>query len=180
MQICISACEIDRQCPIVRVEDVNYGLTGDVLTISAAQAAKYLGVKSSWTLTNLSIQKLLYIAHMVFLGENDGLPLISEYFEAWDYGPVVPEVYHRIKMFGNEPAKDVFYFESNLDQNTPEGQTLARTVNVLSEKPASELVSITHWKNGAWARHYTPGRRGVRIPNSDILAEFKARISEHE
>ena len=148
------------------------------MTVTAAQAAKLVGDASSWTLTNLSIQKLLYIAHMVFLGENDGQPLINESFEAWDYGPVVPQLYHRIKIFGNEPVKDVFYSATEIDNSSIESKTIKRAVSSLAKTSAGELVSITHRSDGAWAKHYVQGIHGIRIPNSDILEEYRKRFPD--
>ena len=49
--------------------------------VSAMDAARYLCVSSSWGLTNLALQKILYIAHMFHLGRTDE-PLIPEQFEA--------------------------------------------------------------------------------------------------
>ena len=46
-------------------------------------------------ITNLSLQKLLYFAHGLSLIE-DGKPLVSGYFEAWQHGPVHPLVYLRL------------------------------------------------------------------------------------
>jgi len=45
------------------------------------------------SLTNLALQKLLYFAHAMFLIEQ-GRPLLSGYFEAWEYGPVHPAAYN--------------------------------------------------------------------------------------
>ena len=57
------------------------------------------------SLTNLSIQKLAYFCH----GWNLAIfetPLIDEQFEAWRFGPVLPSVYHKLKVFSsnNIPA----------------------------------------------------------------------------
>ena len=46
--------------------------------------------------TNLSLNKLLYFAQGHSLAEN-GKPLFDEPIEAWQYGPVVPSVYHTFK-----------------------------------------------------------------------------------
>lgn len=110
---------------------------------------------------------------MVFMGENAGAPMISEAFEAWDYGPVVPSLYHRVKMFGRNPIKDIFYNEDALGELSSEGLVIKRAVNSLAKRSASELVAITHWERGAWAKHYKNGRLGIKIPNADILTEFK-------
>jgi len=39
------------------------------MTVSASAAAKRMCERSGWTLSNLELQKLLYIAHMFHLGE---------------------------------------------------------------------------------------------------------------
>ena len=39
----------------------------------------------------------------------------------------------------------------------------------------NRLVAITHWENGAWAKHYVPGERGNIIPNEDIKQEWEDR-----
>jgi uncharacterized phage-associated protein len=47
-------------------------------------------------ITNLKLQKLLYYLqgyHLAFFGE----PFFDNNIEAWTYGPVVPDVYHRFK-----------------------------------------------------------------------------------
>jgi uncharacterized phage-associated protein len=50
----------------------------------------------------LKLQKLLYYAHGYYSAAY-GQPLVDEAFEAWQYGPVVPAVYHEFKDFGNSP-----------------------------------------------------------------------------
>ena len=50
-------------------------------------------------LTPMTLLKLVYISHGWMLGVT-GWPLISETPEVWQYGPVVPSVYHRYKQFG--------------------------------------------------------------------------------
>ena len=49
--------------------------------------------------TNLALQKLLYLSHMVHSGRGRGL-LASNHFQAWDYGPVEPQLYHKLKAYG--------------------------------------------------------------------------------
>jgi uncharacterized phage-associated protein len=129
---------------------------------------------SGWTLTNLKLQKLLYIAHMVFVDRTEGQLLISEPFEAWDFGPVLPLLYHRVKMFGDSPIRDVFY-DADFIEGTPEARLLLEACRSLAYRSASELVAITHWEGGAWAKHYKKGMRGIAIPTEDILAEYRAR-----
>jgi uncharacterized phage-associated protein len=51
------------------------------MAVSVASAAKRLCEKTGWTLSNLELQKILYIAHMFHLGET-GQPLVPGHFEA--------------------------------------------------------------------------------------------------
>ena len=77
------------------------------MAISPFKALKTLGQIGGWNLTNLQIQKILYLIHLFYLGRK-GDPLINESFEAWDYGPVLPSLYHEINFFDSDPVLDVF------------------------------------------------------------------------
>ena len=50
----------------------------------------------------MKIIKLVYIAHGHYLAKNDS-PLFTEKVEAWDYGPVIPSLYHEFKIYGAFP-----------------------------------------------------------------------------
>lgn len=56
--------------------------------------------KMARPISNLKLQKILYFLQAAFLVEGRG-PLFSNTMEAWDYGPVVPDVYHAYKMYGD-------------------------------------------------------------------------------
>lgn len=144
------------------------------MTVSVFAAAKRLGEKSGWSLSNLEMQKLLYLAHMFHLGHHEE-PLVSGLFEAWDYGPVHPSLYHRAKVFGSSPVENVFHSAPDLDDGT-EAELLDDAVEQLSHNRPGRLVAITHWDQGAWAKNYVPGERGIVIPNEDILEEYKERV----
>ena len=143
------------------------------MTVPALAAAKRLAERSGWSLSNLELQKLLYLAHMFHLGQFK-TPLTQGQFEAWDYGPVHPELYHRVKIFGSSPVSNVFHLVEDLPDGT-EAKLLDDAVDQLSHNRPGKLVAITHWEKGAWAKHYTPGARGVVISNEDILEEYRER-----
>ena len=143
------------------------------MTVPVFAAAKRICERSGWSLSNLELQKLLYISHMFYLGRHDE-PLIQGYFEAWDYGPVQPNLYHRAKIFGSSPVGNIFRFAEELGDRA-EARMLDEAVAELSKAPPGRLVAITHWDMGAWAKHYVPGGRGIVIPNEDILLEYRDR-----
>ena len=52
-------------------------------------------------ISNMKIQKLLYYAQGIYLAIANE-PLFDDPIEAWRFGPVVPDVYHRFKTHGFE------------------------------------------------------------------------------
>lgn len=142
--------------------------------MSALQAAETLVEISGKAFSNLQIQKLLYLAQMFYMGENE-VPMFDEDFEAWKLGPVLPPVYQRAKIYGSRPVEKLFT-ERTYPEGSPERAMLARVLGELPDKSPWRLVGITHWEGGAWAKNYTAGDFGCVIPKSDILDEYAARV----
>lgn len=138
--------------------------------------ARYICDKGSWRVTNLQLQKIIYMAQMFHLGK-DGSRLVDAGFEAWDFGPVVPELYRRVRMYGSAPIQDVFYNARVFNDTDTRAQTLEEVCSALLPKRPGELVDITHWEKGAWAKNYVPGIKGIRIPDEDIVWEYNNRLA---
>lgn len=145
------------------------------MTVKSFEAAKKICDLSGWSITNLKLQKLLYFTHMVFMGRGNG-PLISEKFEAWDYGPVLPSLYRHVSLFGADPVGDRFYGVP-LIHESKEAKILEEAWDGLKHKEGWELVAMTHYNTGAWAKNYVPGKSRV-ILDEDILEEYRSRYGE--
>ncbi|GAB0117473.1 Panacea domain-containing protein [Acidisoma sp. 7E03] len=137
---------------------------------------KFICETGNWQVTNLQLQKLLYVGQMAFLGM-EGERLVDLHFEAWDYGPVAPQVYKQVRMFGKAPIQDVFPDARPFAASSKRREYLADVCRDLLAVPPGELVEITHWERGAWAAHYIPGVRGIKIPDEAIINECRARIT---
>ena len=137
--------------------------------------AKYICEKSGWTVSNLQLQKLMYLAQMIHMGRNDGKPLFEGAFQAWDYGPVEPNLYHMVKGFGSAPIRHVFSDALDFKEDDPRRKVMDDVCKRFLKYSAGDLVDITHWDNGAWAKYYTPRARNVPIPESAILDEYRKR-----
>ncbi|WP_430416732.1 Panacea domain-containing protein [Parasphingorhabdus sp.] len=145
------------------------------MAISANTALRRICELKDWSITNLQANKLLYFAHMIALGEV-GDPLVTSRFEAWDLGPVLPDAYHTAKMFGNKPIKP-FIFRGRGE--IPEWEVIFdRTLNEVGNLSGAGLVAESHWEQGAWAKHYRTGAKGIEIPNGDILVEYQLRTAD--
>lgn len=139
--------------------------------------AKYVCEKAGWKATNLQLQKILYLAQMLYMGRNDGKRLIDTDFEAWTYGPVSSDLYSKIRMYGASPVKNMFFNARRFDAGDPRKAILDEVCDVTLRMSPGQLVDLTHWEKGAWAKHYKPGIRFIRIPDADILQEYHDRKS---
>ncbi|WP_240443530.1 Panacea domain-containing protein [Helicobacter pylori] len=67
--------------------------------LDAAKILINLSLDNQKPITNLKLQKMLYI---IAQAESDS-KLIKKDFQAWDYGPVIPDVYHNFCINGSTP-----------------------------------------------------------------------------
>lgn len=153
----------------------------DVLTI-ARFIINYCNTENI-TISNLKLQKLLYFVQAYFLITHDE-PCFRENIEAWDFGPVIPEVYHEFKQYGsgNIPRidryivynNDNYYYEAyNADVISENDQHLIQDViNEFRGYTATDLVKLTHSQD-PWSNVYVPGANNV-ITNTSIEEYFNA------
>jgi len=144
-----------------------------IMPVSVNAAAKYICERSGWTVTQLSLQKILYLAHMVHLGRHDS-PLVPGHFEAWDYGPVHPSLHQKVKAYGAKPIPKVFWPSDEVEGTAK--KVLDDACDNLLRMSPGQLVRNTHWPKGAWAAHYVPSARNIVIPEDSIIDEYRARM----
>jgi len=143
--------------------------------MSTFRAANTICELKNWQVSNLPLQKLLYLSHLIHLG-TQGVPLASNQFEAWDLGPVEPQLYRKLKAYGSRNVPDIFGVDAYPD-GSPERQSIEMVLNDVGNATPGKLVAITHWPQGAWALHYRPNTMGIKIPDADIAAEYRKIIA---
>ena len=87
-------------------------------------------------LTNMKLQKLLYYEqgfHLAYFNT----PLFAESIEAWQYGPVVPQVYEHYKP--SEPTPSDFKFGNKIEK-----ALFDEVYRVYSAYSAIGLMEMTH------------------------------------
>nr|DAV86913.1 MAG TPA: hypothetical protein [Caudoviricetes sp.] len=120
---------------------------------SAVEVAKYIiwyCKRQGYSISNLKLQKILYFVQASFL-VNQGKPCFYEAIEAWDFGPVVPEVYHEFKIFGGGNISGFGCEDAEKAITYLDRQLINDMVDECAAYSASSLVEITHnqdpWKN---------------------------------
>lgn len=134
--------------------------------------AKKVCELTDWSITNLKLQKMMYILQMVYMGNNNGERLFNATFEAWDYGPVIPDLYKKMKIFGAgiiENYSLLFDVKEEKEISEEKLDFLRRNVLSLNKLTGAQLVSLTHRKGSAWDKNY----RGLEISDNDMIEEFE-------
>lgn len=108
-------------------------------------------------ISNLKLQKVLYFVQAEFLvSKPDHSPCFSDAIEAWDFGPVVPSVYHQYKVYGrasipSNKTRRIFGYRREQEISAEDQRLINNMVDRLKDYSASALVSVTHaqtpWKN---------------------------------
>lgn len=142
------------------------------------EVAEKICEAGNWEITNLQLQKMLYIAQVFYLGKHEH-HLFRAKFEAWDYGPVAPSVYHEFKIFGNKPIEKWAFPQFKEECSPEENAFIKKIVDLLVKLPSSTLVGLTHRNNTAWYNNYRPGAKDVEIPEEDMRKEFKEVWLKH-
>ncbi len=127
--------------------------------------------KQNFNLTPMKLQKLMFFAQSWYLKSHNVL-LFDGYFERWQYGPVLPDIYHEFKSFGSREI-DIFGKVSEFDRykslshiNKQEyDQFLNKIIEVYGNYSGSELSWMTHQPNTAWSR----GQLGTLISMEDMI-----------
>lgn len=128
---------------------------GEKMSIhSCFQIANYFIEKAKQEckdLTHMQVQKLVYIAHGWKLAVK-GEPLFYEEIYAWPYGPVIPDLFHRLKGYKKQPIKDPISHQSIMDASLTDEEKaiLDKVWQDYSGYSGEELSAKTHIKNSPW------------------------------
>lgn len=148
-------------------------------------------------LTQMKLQKLVYIAHGWHLGlQSDSL--IHDPVEAWKWGPVIRALYREFREFGADPISrkaQVLDGGSLEDReisindypNTPrrysDTQLLERIWTQYGEKSAAELMELTHRAGTPWHQMFVSMGNQILpytvIPN-DLIREHYVQLAERQ
>lgn len=133
---------------------------------SALNIAKYIidkCTKEKYPISNLQLQKILYYIQREFLQQ--GIQAFPEEIEAWQFGPVVPEVYRQYCGFGALPIRMRYMISIEADD--------VKIINLIVEKKRMlnpwDLVSDTHSSGKAWDLIYRNGLGDHQIIPQELI-----------
>ena len=147
--------------------------------------------QSGISVTQMKLQKLVYIAHGWTLALS-AKPLVNQEPEAWDRGPVFPELRDYAKNSGSKPIVDLihendkspFVFFGNqprgdiitADLNNYEQQVIDHVWSRYGQLSAFRLSDLTHMPNTPWSKTYKNGfGRNDSIDNA-LIKEYYGQL----
>lgn len=139
--------------------------------------------KLSKNLTPLKVQKSLYLLYAFYgatygsIVKNEETDMSMDYprelvnikFEAWQYGPVVREVYGKFKSGFYNDCEDTFEADTNEKKDALKFiDELFMQIDAISD---FGLVDRTH-QDEAWKSVYDPERQTAEINNEELVKEY--------
>ena len=124
-------------------------------------------------LTPMKLQRLMYFAQFWYVKKFNKF-LINDWFSRWEFGPVIPSIYHQLKYCGSNPVNNyiwllsanneaVVYMIANDDDRA--WQLLDKVLNKFGNLDGFELSAITQRDSSAWSS----GGSGTAITKQDML-----------
>ena len=129
----------------------------------ALDIAKYIVNKctsDNRPITNLQLQKILYFLQKQHLEQYNSC-LFKDDIQAWQFGPVVPEVYYYFCGFGSSAI--TMKYSIRIDED--DVQMINPIIIDKRQKNPWDLVSETHKQGKAWDLTYMDG-----LGNRDVIS----------
>jgi uncharacterized phage-associated protein len=127
-------------------------------------------------LTPMQLLKLVFLAHGWMLGLR-GRPLIGDEIEAWKYGPVIPELYAKLKRYRANPVS------TNIDGpfeklDSAEDDIVYQVYKIYGRLSGPQLSNLTHVKGSPWQSVYRPENSATPIPDNLIGTYYEQQAAK--
>lgn len=129
-----------------------------------------LSLSDGISMTPMKLLKLTYISHGYYLAFTNK-PLFDNKIEAWQYGPVIPDLYHIIKRT-NFQDKDYNILEmySNKSLLKEDNKFISVIWNAYKKFDGGQLSSKTHESGTPWDKVYNG--ESFKVINNQIIKEY--------
>lgn len=155
-------------------EEVEPAAAGPLDSVLLAKALHHMALIEGIQLTMSQIQTILYIAYGVHLAKHDER-LIEEHPQMWQYGPVFPRAYAKLKKDSSDGFDE---YDTLLCQYPDTFRFLSNCFRRFAWTKACILTSPHISKGSPWSvtQKSNPDRWGVRIEDELIREWFLPRV----
>lgn len=142
--------------------------------MKALDVAKYIinkCIEKNKPISNVRLQKIMYLVHVGFLKEFNKKLIDDESFTAREYAPVIKSVYYKFQIYGGLPIDDKQ--KCDIALKPEEAELIDNIVQKCINLKPWELVQKSRNPNGAWIKVYKDGEgyKDIVIPDKLIQEE---------
>ena len=129
-------------------------------------------------LTGKRLQKLMYLCQLFWYIDHEESKMISEDFQAWPNGPVIPQIYDHFSVYQDGDMCPLLNLGSH--SLSDEEATLINTVvdNTI-DIPTEAIIDYTHWSDGPWAQVYRDSKGMYGTITKDSIKRY-IRNQDHQ
>lgn len=124
-------------------------------------------IKDDAPITNLQLQRILYFVQKDFLKR--GSRAFSDDIEAWEFGPVVPNVYFYFCGFGATP---ISISRDSVPNLTSDKNIIDNIVEAKRDLDSWVTAKETNKITGAWSKVFNDGKGSQHIIPVDLIKEL--------
>lgn len=146
---------------------------------SAAIANAFLDIakKRKMNLSNLVLQKLVYLAHDWYFGITDS-PLVADEVQAWRLGPVFPRLYTALKRYGAGNVTEHIPTIDRVSDNSEDYDFLEAVFEKHKDYAPGQLIALTHEQGSPWMKAGAGQYLYRPIPAADIYQYYKNKVAK--
>jgi uncharacterized phage-associated protein len=123
-------------------------------------------------LTNMQLQKLVYIAHGYGLSL-ENRPFINTPPRAWEYGPVFPSLYNALKQYGSGVVIEDLPAKDQVCGDRFATGVIGGVWEAYGHLDGPKLSVLTHKADSPWDKTFRKGSgRGAVIPEETIKCYY--------
>jgi uncharacterized phage-associated protein len=139
-------------------------------------------------ITNLSLNKIVFFAHAWYLACYKE-PLIDSSFEAWQYGPVHPQIHRQLKKLKDRQVRTrLTRIDVSTGYDVPVIPCLTSSQNEIVERvtqfyggcSGAKLVEVSHEQGAPWDQIWRAANGksspGMLIPNEIIKSFYSGKL----
>ena len=129
-------------------------------------------------LTGKRLQKLMYLCQLFWYIDHEESKMISEDFQAWPNGPVIPQIYDHFSVYQDGDMCPLLNL-GNHSLSDEEATLINTVVDNTIDIPTEAIIDYTHRSDGPWAQVYRDSKGMYGTITKDSIKRY-IRNQDHQ
>ena len=138
---------------------------------NAQNVWRYETGKPKVKLTGKRLQKILYLCQLFWYTDHDESQMITEDFQAWPNGPVIPEIYDHFSVYQDGDMYPLTYQGGHV-LSEEEADLINIVVDNTIDIPTEAIIDYTHRPGGPWSMVYSNSNDRYKTISNDSIRTY--------